>query len=167
MRITLSPDEMRLACHHGVERYVSAMTRSANPKPNVDQPINRIEVDLLSCMAELATAKALNLYWSGVKGINAYDVGEYEVRSTKHLHGKLIIRENDKRNQKVLLVTCEPPHFNIVGFITASKGRQDNWVFKGERDSCWMVPQSALEKISAAEVKQVPSVDQDTWLLDL
>lgn len=167
MRITLSPNEMRLACHHGVERYVSAMTRGANPKPNVDQPDNRMEVDLLSCMAELATAKALNVYWSGVEGINAPDVGGYEVRSTKHPSGKLIIRENDKPDQKVLLVTCDPPHFNIIGSILVRKGRQDNWVFRNERGSCWMVPQVALEKIGETEVKQIPSVDQDSWLFDM
>lgn len=167
MRVVLSPNEMRMACQHGVERYISALTRDARGKLTSGQPENRADVDLIGCMAEMALAKALNLYWSGVEEINSPDVGQYEVRSTRRLDGNLIIRDRDKPNQKAVLVTCDPPVFNVIGFILVSKGKQDNWIYDDGKGKCWIVPQAALERFDEDKVKQVSSVDQDTWLFDL
>ena len=109
MLVRLTPDEIRLACHHAADRYANAIARGAKPKINVDQPDDRAATDFLSSMAELAVAKGLNLYWSGVQGIGVNDVGPYEVRSTALANGRLVISEKDKDSQKIVLVTCNPP----------------------------------------------------------
>jgi len=167
-RVVLSANEMKLACQHGVERYISALERRAKQQSVLDMSDVRDSIDLMSCMAEMAAAKGLGLYWSGVEGINSPDVGEYEVRSTTRLNGSLIIGEKDKDDQKVMLVTCDPPNFFLIGWMLAGKVKlRTDWIFKSERGRCWMAPQSALEKVNAPEIKQAPSVGEDEWMLDL
>ena len=167
-RVVLSANEMKLACQHGVERYISALERRAKQFSVLNMSDVRDSIDLMSCMAEMAAAKGLGLYWSGVEGINSPDVGEYEVRSTTKLNGKLIIGEKDKDDQKVMLVTCDPPNFNLVGWMIAGKVKlRNDWIFKSERGRCWMAPQSALEKVDAAKIEQASGVGEDQWMLDL
>ena len=167
MLVRLTPDEVRLACHHAADRYSNAIARGAKPKINVDQPEDRAATDFLSSMAELAVAKGLNLYWSGVQGIGVNDVGPYEVRSTALANGRLVISEKDKDSQKIVLVTCNPPEFNVVGYINAKEGKQNIYRFTNQRGWCWMVPQDKLEKFEQDKVKQASSMGQDAWLLDL
>jgi hypothetical protein len=165
----LSPNEMRLACQHGAERYISARARQAKQYSVLDLSQSRGSIDFMSSMAEMATAKGLNLYWSGVEGIGCPDVGgRIEVRSTTIPKGCLIIAEKDNDNQIVVLTICEPPSFTIVGWILAGKAKlRDDWILKSERGQCWMVPQSELENIDALKIEQAPSVGEDEWMLDL
>jgi hypothetical protein len=168
-KVALSPNEMRVASSHGAERYISALGRNAKQHSVLDMSHVRDSIDIMSCMAEMATAKGLNLYWSGVEEINCPDVGGYlEVRSTIRSNGSLIIGEKDKDDQRVVLVTCDPPNFLLVGWMFAGKAKlRNDWIFKSEKGRCWMVPQSELENINAVKVEQAPCVGEDEWLLDL
>lgn len=168
MLVRLTPDEIRVACHHAADRYANALARGAKPKVNVDQPEDRAATDFLSSMAEMAVSKGLNLYWSGVGGVGVTDVGnQYEVRSTPLPHGKLVISEGDKDGQEIVLVTCNPPEFNIVGCIYAREGKKNAYRFTNARGWCWMVPQEKLRRFKADQIKQPSSVGENTWLLDL
>jgi hypothetical protein len=78
------------------------------------------------------------------------------------------IGEKDKDDQRVVLVTCDPPNFLLVGWMFAGKAKlRNDWIFKSEKGRCWMVPQSELENINAVKVEQAPCVGEDEWLLDL
>ena len=113
MKVVLSSREMRVACHHAADRYITAIEKGFKPKINVNQPSDRTSVDFISCMAELALAKAKNLYWSAITGIGGTDVGPYEVRATSYQNGKLVVSEKDPDNKLVVLVVCNPPDFNL------------------------------------------------------
>jgi hypothetical protein len=130
---------------------------------------DRWSIDFLSSMAEMATAKALNLYWSGVEGFNCPDVGGcFEVRSTTMKAGSLIVSVKDPDDQIIILTICEPPVFTLIGWTLAGKAKlRDDLLFKKEDRHCWMVPQSELEDLNALKVKQAPSVGEDEWMLDL
>lgn len=167
MKVTLSSREMRVACHHAVDRYVAAIEKGFKPKINFNQPSDRTSVDFISCMAELALAKAKNLYWSAITGLGDSDVGPYEVRATSYQNGKLVVSEKDPDHKLVVLVICNPPEFNIVGFIEARKAKHPDYHFSNERGWCWMVPQGHLELFDEDKVKQVSSMGKDEWLFDL
>lgn len=169
MLVRLTPDEIKVACHHAADRYVNALARGAKSKVNVNQPEGRAATDFLSSMAEMAVSKGLNLYWSGVAGVGAKDVGnQYEIRSTALTHGKLIVSEDDKDDQEIVLVICNPPEFKIVGCIYAREGKKDAYRFINPRRGwCWMVPQEKLRRFKADQVEQPSSVGENTWLLDL
>jgi len=167
MIVKLSLNEMRLACTHAAERYVSAIARGASPKVNVNQPADRASVDFLSCMAELSVAKGLNLYWSGSTDIGSNDVGPYEVRATKYQNGHLVISEKDPDDQLVVLVICNPPEFNLVGYMKAKDAKHPKYHITNDRGWCWMVPQGKLERFDEDKIEQTSSVDKDSWLFDL
>jgi hypothetical protein len=166
MLVRLSPGEVKLACLHAAERYASAVSRGAKPKENIDQPEDRSATDFISCMAELAAAKGLNLYWSGVAGIGSNDVGPYEVRSTHHQNGKLVIYEKDRNDQDIVLVICNPPEFNVVGYINAKEGKKDSYKYTSPRGWCWMVPQGRLQRFEN-KIEQAPPMDSYERLFDL
>ena len=168
-KVTLSPREMRAACQHGLERYISARENNYRQTTVVDLSHDRGSIDILSSMAEMATAKALNLYWSGVEKINSPDVGGcFEVRSTAKKDGSLIVSVKDPDDQIIILTICDPPVFTLIGWTVAGKAKlRDDLIFKREDRHFWMVPQSELEDLDALKIKQAPSVGEDEWMLDL
>jgi hypothetical protein len=88
-----------------------------------------------SCVAELAVAKACNLYWDGSyweagrhrEFSDRADVGRnVEVRRTRKAAGRLVIRARDvKRGRVMALAYPVPPEFVevvVVGTIAAERG---------------------------------------------
>jgi hypothetical protein len=168
-KVTLSSQEMRMASMHGAERYISARENNRNHTTVGDLSHARGSIDMLSTMSEMATAKALNLYWSGVEGINFPDVGGcFEVRSTTLKNGSLVVHVKDPDDQVIILTICDPPVFTLVGWTVAGKAKsRDDLIYKKEGGHFWMVPQSELENMDALKIKQAPSVGEDEWMFDL
>jgi hypothetical protein len=67
------------------------------------------------------------------------DVGEdIEVRSTEHLNGSLIVRDNDDPARRYVLVVCDPMRgFAVRGWIYGYEATKDEWHKKGEGRPAW------------------------------
>lgn len=101
-------------------------------------------------LAELAVAKALNVYWSGVRA-DPFDLpgdcGHLQVRSTRHRSGKLIVHPTDPDECAFVLVIASPPsQFLLAGWAYAADAKSDRWWADptGNGRHVYFVPQSAL-----------------------
>lgn len=124
--------------------------RKARSEP-YGHPSERGDWDVVieGAAAEMAVAKALRLYWGDSPALDYNgDVGRYQVRSTDHADGHLILYERDADDATFVLVTGRAPAFTVRGFILARDGKRDEYLANGRlRSEGWMVPQSALRPI--------------------
>ena len=67
------------------------------------------------------------------------DVGEdIEVRSTPHLNGSLILRDNDDPARRYVLVICDPMlGFAVRGWCYGYEARTDEWAKTDEGRPHW------------------------------
>ena len=67
------------------------------------------------------------------------DVGEdIEVRSTPHLNGSLILRDNDDPARRYVLVICDPMlGFSVRGWCYGYEARTDEWAKTDEGRPHW------------------------------
>ena len=103
--------------------------------------------DVVGAMAEAAVAKALGVYWLG-EWLNhkALDVGDYQVRHTKHPNGRLLLQPGDADEQYFVLVTGLPPAFTIRGAIDACQGKTTEFWDTSMERPCYAVPQHKLKE---------------------
>lgn len=84
--------------------------------------------DVVGSQAELAAAKALNLYWSGIEGVNAPDVGfKVQIRAVTEKTHKLMLQPRDKDDEPFVCVYCRPPRFALMGWIFARDGKLEKY----------------------------------------
>lgn len=123
MIVTLSPQEMMTAAFVGVRRQVSAM---ANKRANwgVLQSTEDFAFDhhIIGAMAELAAAKAFNLFWpDNVGRVSGTDVGGLIETRCRRVGGSgldLAMRAHDAKPDKpYLLIHANMPNFKMVGWI--------------------------------------------------
>ena len=128
--------------------------------------------NMYGCKGEMATAKALNMYWTGfdtrIEADRQGDVGEYQVKSTVHKDGHLIFQQTHKTGQQTVLAIVGTNkvrlagwlHFDTAKTIVASgTGRQEN---RPDQDRCltWWLPQHALEGMEWLPIMYGPEVVQ-------
>ena len=113
--------------------------------------------NLYGCKGEMATAKALNLYWSGfdtrIESDRQGDVGEYQVKSTVHKDGHLIFQQTHKMGQKTVLAIVGINKVRLAGWlhfdnakrIVADGVGRKEWRGEGYDYWTWWIPQHALE----------------------
>jgi hypothetical protein len=148
--ITLTHDEIHLAAIAGVMRRIDSMKAGLTNRKQSDSSDWDIDID--GACAELAVAKALNIFWFGhMRSFKGPDVGRLHVRSTRHAHGHLIIKDNDEEEGVYMLVINECPEFRLVGGISAKRAKREfnpvpNKVGPGH--SFW-VPQDKLSDADA------------------
>ena len=145
IEITLNSAELLVAAQVGSMRRVASMKRKLGVYLHSGKDNWAIDID--GAAAEMAVAKHLNVYW--VPSVNtgkSADVGNFQVRSTEHEHGKLIIRENDAKNEKFILVIYKPPTFKIVGWIYSDDAKTNKYWKEPDEIGvgAWWVPQSDL-----------------------
>ena len=142
-----------MALLHGATRRLSALYRGRNDVEGLCPEADRWDLDIESAMAEMAVAKAFNLYWRGVSGVAAIDVGEYQVRSTYHQDGCLRLTDHDRDEEKFVLVVTDCPNFRIVGWIKAGDGKKPKYFLKKrpDRPPVYWVPQKDLLPLETLE----------------
>lgn len=105
--------------------------------------------------AELAVARTLKRYWHALVSdphTVPGDVGGYQVRSTTHASGHLVIYERDPTGSVFVLVTGRAPDYVIRGwYVSPVKPRSHRfWREDVKRPALW-VPQHELHPM-----KEVP-----------
>lgn len=156
MLIKLEPHEIRYA------KYVAKL-RTAENKKNAafdrNEQIGKMDrqlVDEIGCLGELSACKFLNKYWYAAvfsdqeykdKKIRPNDVTGYEIKTTIHKTGRLLVRPETPDDSKVLLVCqhSETEYF-IAGWQFAKECKQpEHWQYKGMKN-CWAYPQNLLRQ---------------------
>ena len=150
--VYLTQNEFYKAAQTGIARRISSILKGLSGSPN-----SGWDVDVEGACAEHAVANALGIKFVGTVDTfkSCGDVGPYEVRSSRHENGRLIIRPDDRSSSIFILATGIAPHFKIRGWIKAAEAKKrDDWFYSLERSRppAWNVPQSALRPI--AELKR-------------
>ncbi len=96
--------------------------------------------EIESCCAECAVARHFNIFWDGAIGnYLADDVGEYQVRHTKHAAGRLILHPADKDDRIYFVVRGSGGEYSIGGWLYARDGKKpeywENPTGKKDRDA--------------------------------
>ena len=152
--IKLTKPELMVAGLVGNMRSISSLGNLVQNKHSPTDSQWQIDVD--GAAAEMAFAKWMNVYYEpSVNTFKAPDVGVMQVRSTKHEHGKLIIRANDKKDEIVVLVINRMPTYTMAGWIRTNDAKQDKYLYdpNGKGAPAWMVPQVNLNKMEDLNVK--------------
>jgi len=149
--IILSNAELMVAAQVGAMRRVSSIKRNFNTHAKAFKPGLEWVHDIDGAASEMAVAKMLNVYWvPSVNAGKAADVESFQIRSTNHEYGKLLIREHDVKNEKYILVVSRHPLFKVVGWMWADEAKVDKY-WKEPDDTgvgAWWVPQSDLKPMS-------------------
>lgn len=107
--------------------------------------------DIEGACAEMATAKALGIYWSGSVGSFKHpDLGNnLQVRSTISHNYSLIVRPADHDEDLYILVTGMCPDYKVRGYISGAEAKNDLWK-RGpvDRPDAYFVPIEALRPMS-------------------
>lgn len=158
MEVRLTEDECALADFVGARRQLAAESRGLRDAYGLDPAVAR-ERHVEGCRAEIAFAKAANVYWTS-PGAQADkgDVGRYEVRSTDRAGGSLILHPKDPDRVFVLVVAKTPVLFDVVGWIYASAGKAKRFWRDDVRHPAFFVPPRML-----APLERLPG---RRWTLD-
>lgn len=127
MKAELTWPEVSQAAFVGVMRQINRLrgTHGDGSGPRSDRDWG-IQVE--TAVAELAVAKALNLFWSGPLGITIHDVGGcVHVRPDSDDTGYLVVRKGDPDDHVFVLVTGACPSYTVVGWAFGTEGKQEEY----------------------------------------
>ena len=124
--------------------------------------------DIGGILAELVVGRKFDRAY--LPAINVFhgkaDVGEdIEVRSTPHLNGALIIRDNDDPARRYVLVIVDPMRgFAVRGWIYGYEATKDEWK-KNEGRAAWWYrgPLRAWETLTLERPKDAQMQPEHAW----
>ena len=159
MIIDLNQQEMRLAIQVGTERCISSWSKGSKHAAGY-KPKDLFDTNIKGAAAEIAVAKMLDVYY--VPSVDTYkdepDIyPNIEVRMTEMKRPSLIIRPNDVRDRRYVLVQNlwehgQLPKFAVLGWEVFTNGVdkmwEDYWTDFGQnRPHCWAIPANELHKM--------------------
>lgn len=150
MKVTLKRHELFLGAQAGIMRRLEALKHGRSDRYG-PPPSDLWGLDIEACLAELAVAKAYNLYWERLARDPAAllgDVSALQVRSTRRDEGCLILHAEDDDRAVFVLVTGSAPTLTIQGWTRGAEGKQEKWWKRGDGRPAYFVPQSALNRAS-------------------
>lgn len=148
-QVTLTKDEVEYGRRVGQRRRAeSAQSGLQNAHGYGGE--NALEVDEEGACGEMAAAKLLGAYWRAP--VNTFkscgDVGWFQVRTTPHPNGRLIVRPNDRDDHTFILVRGRAPDFEIVGYTTGAAAKREEWLKTyDDRPPAYFVPVSELKDV--------------------
>lgn len=146
IEIALTHAEMWSACCVGVTRQLVSMRKGLNQHKN--GITSNYQQNIEGAIAEACFAKYLGAYWScSVNSFKAPDVGEWQVRSTAHANGRLIVRTHDGNDSRVALLITHETGATLCGWIKQSDAKQARY-WRADVSS-WWVPQCDLVSFDA------------------
>lgn len=148
--VILTLREFELCCFVACRRNADAILTHADEEKYGFSGDN-LDSHLTGCLGECAFAKGMNRYWTGagVGWLDDDDVGDVQVRATKHDHGRLLVRPHEQHlDAKWVLVTGNFPHFCIRGWIYGHEAHHEQFLDSpAGRPPAYFVPQSHLRAI--------------------
>lgn len=119
--VTLTPNEVHLAASHGLLRRYEKLQGKRGDR--IQKERSNWDNEIEGACAELAWAKRLGVYWTGVSNLKAKDGADMEVRWTKHEGGGLIIYPHDDDQSVFVLAKGYAPEFRFVGWLRGAEGK--------------------------------------------
>jgi hypothetical protein len=152
--IELTPQELYLSSVVGVRRRIESMRRGCSERNGLDREkvASAWYYNLVGAMGEVAAARALNVYWPATINQRKDEpdlLPDYQVRCLAESHYDLTVRDDDLDRFRYVLVTGDPPVFEVHGWIIGGEAKRPEWYRdRGDRNApAYWVPQSALEPI--------------------
>ena len=147
----LTRTEVLMGAQVGVMRRIASYLklRDNNRDPKGDELT--WDRDIEGALGELAFCKWADIHWTG--SINTFhdpDAGvDIQVRTTKLSSGCLIVRADDKREDKYVLVTGIHPTYQIRGWVYGHEAQKPEFV---RDDESWFVPITKLRPLESLSV---------------
>ena len=147
MIVELTMAEIMQAANVGVMRRIQRLKSGIHLRHGLKTG-SEWQLFIDGALAECAFAKFMNVYWQGCGDINGDDVGEYEVRSTRHENGMLLIHKSDKDDSKYYLLTGCEGKYKVRGWMYGRDAKQDKyWKQVTERPPSFYIPQNELNPV--------------------
>lgn len=104
-------------------------------------------------MNEFALAKWLGIFWSGAHSFRAQDAGGWQVRSTTHDKGRLVLHPGDSDDDRFVLVSGRNGRYELCGWILGRDGKlAEYWDDPVGGRPAFFVPRNVLHALDAAKV---------------
>lgn len=149
--VHISPEEFARCAAGGMLRFVSSSSKGHNHRSVRERTYyERLEDETVGAVGEYALCKYLGIEWDAPVDTfhNVPDVGDVEVRATRHDTGCLVVRDNDADDRIFVLVTGTAPTVEIRGWIRGVDAKREVFIRDphGHRRA-WFVPQHALGRL--------------------
>jgi len=146
MKISLDTKEILQSAVVGVMRQTENIKLGRVTNHGAD-PKDAWGLHVAGALAEMALAKALGVYWSGAHGFRSRDVLGYEVRTTHHQNGRLIVHGDDDDEAKFALVVGRDGTYDIPGWVYGYVAKSDDyWDDPCGGRPAYFVPQDHLNE---------------------
>jgi len=175
IRYTVQAPEAAFARYIGKQIAQNLGAFHKTPEGNRPQGEDMEAINYRACLAEIAVARSLNLYWTGSTNRSKDVGGLLEVRSIAVPGHRLVARANDTDATPAVLVLVDVPRLecDLLGWQTF--GYAKRYGMPKDMDTawpCWMLPQHMLEPM--AELQRIlravqqwgKQSRQDPWILD-
>jgi hypothetical protein len=152
VRLTVS--ELYLASMVGVRRHVTALSRGQADRNGADRmdASAAYYAHINGAQGECAAAKALLTFW--LMSVDARKeepdlLPDWQVRTRTQVGYDLIVRSDDRDDQRFVLVIGNGPTFDVCGWIWGRDAKDEQWLRdRGERGApAFWVPRSALRPL--------------------
>lgn len=145
--VRLSTEEVAFVALAGALRRALALGRGLTDRyGQVDT--DAWSQDIEGVAAELAVAKVLRRYYIPALHVQRHgdaDVGPYQVRSTQHENGCLLIKDGDRDDEAFVLVIGSVPDLRVAGWLWAGAGKRPEWRRNVRGREAFFVPQPELK----------------------
>jgi hypothetical protein len=126
--VELTWSELWLAINAGVLRRLNGV-RNRREEPYGARPTAAWNDDINGCIAELALAKYLGVFWSGTVGrIDLPDVGILQVRSKTETGHRLVVLRSDEDTKPFVSVLVGLPICHLCGWMFARDAKREEWL---------------------------------------
>jgi hypothetical protein len=143
IQVAIPPWEGEIITAIGQRRTTSARAAGLRHKWGATEQPD----DVGAAFAEATFAKWINRWWlGGPVGPARYDVGDVQVRWTKHTGGHLLLHPEDHPEDRCVLVVGEPPKMMIAGYVRRIGDFQKPEFFRTVVPGrpCYWIPQAKL-----------------------
>jgi hypothetical protein len=144
VELRLTEGEMFMAGHAALARRISNAINARKPAYGAS---DEWHMDFIGCMGEVATARHLNLFWSGtVDEFKRKDVGDLvEVRAITDASHSLLLHPKDGDAVPFVLALVQLPRVVLLGWAFAVAGKEQRYWRELRRGRpCYAAPQSIL-----------------------
>ena len=146
VRISLTKDEMRLACTGGIEHRLDAMFSGQPARDKTPYHLQRWwQSHITGSIAEVAVSKLLGVEWQWERNANGFDVLEYQVRATENADSTLVVRPRDNPDHNYIFAKVRENRVLIQGWIA---GREVIAYDQPIHGDCWTIKDYRLYPIT-------------------
>lgn len=123
--VQLTRFELLQAANVGCRRQAENLEKKRRDRYGYDGLLGW-ETHIAGAAAELAFCKGKGVYWSGALDFRAVDAAGWEIRSTHHREGRLILHPDDQ-GRFALVRRVSWFSFELAGWLNADEGKDPDW----------------------------------------